>query len=295
MWGAIVVGAITLGKALYDEYKAGKQLSKDEMNFMRAVQNMDVENPEKWYAQYQQYIDPIMKDTYQIDGTEYDNINVDPDTLYAQNKALDELINLSEAQGLGAIDQQALDQVVNEENRNLQGQNDAILQNAMERGVYGSGLELAQRLQNAQSGANRMNDRGLDIMSQAQQRALESLASYGDLASQMRTQSFDEQSRRAEAMDQINKWNAENSQAVQNANVDAQNETNRANVGVANAQEDQRVQTERDLQAQQNEKANTLASYYGSKRQADAEDKKSKNQLTGTIASVGASYFGGSN
>lgn len=198
-------------------------------------------NPNDFKAEYKYLSDPLLENVYQQSNTEYDNVRVDPSVLYAQNRALDDLINLSESKGLNAIDQQALQEIISNENRNLQGQNEAILQDAMQRGVYGSGLEMAQRLQAAQSSANRMNNQDMDVMSQAQQRALEALSNYGNLASNMRTQDFNEQSKRAEAQDTINQYNIGNMIDSNRNNINRQNEVSQKNVGIYNQQQDSNV------------------------------------------------------
>lgn len=291
MWGMIAVAALGTAKYLYDQQQAGKRLSDREQMFLNSINELDVNNPEEWYAKYKHYADPILYENYQLQGTEYDNIQADPSVLYAQNKALDELMNLSDSKGLDAIDQQALQEIMTDENRNLQGQNQAIAQDAMQRGVYGSGLEMAQRLQNAQSSANRANSKDMEVMAQAQQRALDALSSYGNLASDMRTQGFNEQAKRAEAQDAINLANFQNTQSNANANVDLQNKTNMANVDIDNAQEDQRAQTERDLWDTRYKKSELISGRVNEQEKADAEREKAKNGLTGSLMQAGATYF----
>lgn len=293
MGGMIAIAALSTAKYLYDQYQAGKKLTEQEQRFLQAVNELDVNNPEAWYAKYKQYADPILYETYQLQDTSYNDINVDPTTLSAQQKALDELINLSEEKGLNAIDQQALNEIVNAENRNLQGQNQALLQEAMQRGIYGSGLELAQRLQNAQSSANRMNSQDMNIMSQAQQRALDALSSYGNLASSMRGQDYSEQAQRAAAQDAINQANWQNKQSVSNANVDWRNKTNMANVDIANQEETQRAQTERDLYGTKVDKAKLISDFTGKQMDTDTKKKESDDKTTGTMFQTGAAYFGG--
>lgn len=243
-------------------------------------------NPEDYYTNYSYYDDPTLYDTYQLQGTEYDNVSLDPSVLAAQNQALEDLINLSEAKGLNAIDQQALQEIVNEENKNLQGQNDAILQDAMQRGVYGSGLEMAQRLQNAQSSANRMSNRDMDVMSQAQQRALDALSSYGNLASNMRSQDYNEQARRAAAQDAINQANWENRQKVSNSNVDLRNDVNMKNTDIYNKQQDSNVQSAKDIYANDENKVALRTGQYGGNKEDIRKRQEQNQQMIGNLGTA---------
>lgn len=240
VWSAILgagIGALGTAAAIQNEREARDEAERNSYKALKEIEKLD-RTPYDLERLYQYYQDPEAYQALTLGNSAYEDISVDPSVLSAQNRALEELINLSEANGLNAIDQQALQEIVNEENRNLQGQNDAIMQDAMQRGVYGSGLEMAQRLQAAQSAANRMNSRDMDVMSQAQQRALEALSAYGNLAGNMRTQGFNEQDKIANAKDIIARSNWENAQNVLNNNVTDRNKTRAANTDIANSQQD---------------------------------------------------------
>lgn len=265
-----------------------------EYNQARIDQAMDSlkYNPKDYYTNYQYYNDPLEYTTYLQDSNAYDSINVDPSVLYAQNQALDELINLSESKGLNAIDKQALQEIVDSENRNLQGQNQAILQNAMERGVYGSGLELAQRLQAAQSSANRMNNQDMDVMSQAQQRALEALSNYGNLASNMRSQDYDEQSQKAAAQNAINQFNVQQRTNTNTGNIDNRNKVTQANTDIYNRQQDSNVQAARDIYGNDVNKANIQVGNLNNNITNAINKENSDKALTGNLIVAGAGLFG---
>lgn len=248
-------------------------------------------NPKDFYTNYQYYDNPLLEEVYQQGNTEFDNVNVDPSVLYAQNKALDELINLSEAKGLNAIDQQALQEIVDAENRNLKGQQDAIMQDAMQRGVYGSGLELAQRLQAAQSSANRMNNQDMNVMAQAQQRALDALSNYGNLASNMRGQDYNEQAQRAAAQDAINQYNINNMVEANRNNVNRQNDVSQKNTGIYNQQQDSNVQAARDIYGNEVTKKGMQTGQWNNNITNAINKENSDKQLLGTgIIAAGAAF-----
>lgn len=290
---AIIAAGIMAGGALANRLSTNNQLDKERARIDRAVNGLSY-NPYDYYTNYQYYNDPLEYETYLQDSNAYDSINVDPSVLYAQNQALDDLINLSESKGLNAIDQQALNEILDSENRNLQGQNEAILQNAMERGVYGSGLELAQRLQAAQSSANRMNNQDMDVMAQAQQRALEALSNYGNLANTMRNQDYSEQSQKAAAQNAINQFNVQQMTNSNTGNIDNRNKVNQANTDIYNRQQDSNVQSAKDIYGNDERQVALKTGQYNT-NMSNAKDRESSlNNLLGIGATAVGSALGGS-
>lgn len=85
----------------------------------------------------------------------------------------------------------------------LKGDREALAQNLKERGVYGSGAELAGNLAAMQEAASRRSLEELGAQANAQTRALSALGSYADTAGQMRTADTEE----AKAGDVINMFN----------------------------------------------------------------------------------------
>ena len=288
-----VLAAIAAGGAILNNMSTDARIDEENARIDNAINSL-IYNPKDYYTNYQYYNDPLLYDTYLQQDTEYDNINVDPYALSAQQKALDELINLSQAKGLDAIDQQALQEIVDTENRNLKGQQDAIMQNAMQRGVYGSGLEMAQRLQAAQSSANRMNNQDMNVMSQAQQRALEALSNYGNLSSNIRNQSYNEQAQRAAAQDAINQYNINNMTNTNKGNIDLQNQTSRANTDIYNKQQDSNVQSAQDIYGNEERKVALKTGQYNNNISNAKDRENSLNQLIGVGATALGSAFGGS-
>lgn len=295
MWQMLIPAAIAAGTSIYNNVSANNRIDKENQKLDKALGELTY-SPDDYYTNYSYYQDPELYDTYLQDYNAYDDINVDPNVRAAQQNALDELINLSEAKGLNAIDQQALQEIVAEENRNLQGQNQAIIQDAMQRGIYGSGLEQAQRLQAAQSAANRMNSQDLNVMSQAQQRALDSLAAYGNLAGNMRSQDYNEQAQRAAAANAINQFNVNQMTNANVGNVDNRNKVSQSNTDIYNKQQDSNVQAARDIWSNKADVAALRTNQYNANKSDARAAQQSNNQLIGTLTSaVGAGLSGISN
>lgn len=290
----LMIGGGALLGSMYNNYSTNKRIDEANSRADDVIKGLTWD-PNAYFTNYEYYKDPLLYETYLQDENAYNNVNVDPSVLYAQNKALDELINLSESKGLNAIDQQALQEIIDAENRNLQGQNEALTQEAMQRGIYGSGLEMAQRLQNAQSSANRMNNQDMNIMAQAQQRALDSLSNYGNLASNMRVQDYNEQAQKAAAQNTINQFNAQQRTNANVGNVDNQNQVSQLNTGVQHKQQDSNVQAARDNWGNKTDVASLqLDQYSGNKADARAA-QQSNNQLIGTLATSVGSALSSSN
>ena len=118
-----------------------------------------------------------------------------------------------------------------------QAQQSQILQNMAERGMGGSGNELVARLQASQAGANTANQQGENLAAQASQRALEAIGQSGNLAGQLRSQEFGEQSQAANAADAISKFNLQNRQNISQQNAALQQQQANTVAGTANTQE----------------------------------------------------------
>jgi hypothetical protein len=173
----------------------------------------------------------------QLQDSEFQQIQGDPSLRAAQTGALERLQQISSQGGLTSEDRARLDDIARQEGVRERGAREAILQNARQRGLSGSGLELQQQLINQQEAANRRAQRGTDVAALAQQRALDALRSGAQLGGQIRQQDFGEASEKARAQDIINRFNA---QFQNQAGLEAFRNQQRVadqNVGIANQQQ----------------------------------------------------------
>lgn len=139
-------------------------------------------------------------------GSAYENIKISDTVLEAQGKTLADLSRVSE-EGITATEQADLYKGESRARQYERGQREAILQQAQERGVGGSGFELAAQLSAQQEGANRQAARGFDVQALAKQRALTALMNQGELAGRMRGQEYREGADQAKAKDAITAFN----------------------------------------------------------------------------------------
>lgn len=194
-------------------------------------------------------LNPELETAVNLGPSAMEGITTDPMLKKAQMDALREL------QGIGSGEEQLSDvvsklQVENDVNRNLKGNQDAIMQNLATRGMSGGGNELVARQMATQSAANRQADLDLQVRADAQKRALEALMQSGQLGAQMESNDFNRQSQIAQSQDAISKFNAQNQQNVQSRNV--QNKNNAQEWNATNAQNI----------ANQNVGVNNQAQYY---------------------------------
>lgn len=252
-------------------------------------------------------LDPRQAELFLQEASQMQGIRTDPDLRAAQLKALAGLQDIAEQGGLTAMDKAQLGQISQQQMREQRGQREAILQNARQRGIAGSGLELASQLMNNQESATRESQRGLDVAAMAQQRALQALLQSGQLGGSIRGQDFDEQARKAQAQDAINAFNAanrnQNSQYnanifnnAQAANLAARQNLANQNVGIANAQQQfnnglyqQDFNNRLNKQNAKSGLSSNIAAQYGNQGQQAANLIGTGIQTAGALATGGAS------
>lgn len=193
-------------------------------------------------------LDPREAEAILQEQSQMQGVQTAPELRAAQMKALAGLQDITANKGLTAIDRRNMAQISDEELAQQRGQQEAIMQNAQQRGISGSGIEMASQLMGQQQSANRQSRRGMDVAAMAQERALQALMQSGQLGGSIRSQDFDEQARKAAAQDAINQFNAAtrnqnnqfNTNTFNNAqaqNLAAQQNIANQNVGIANTQQ----------------------------------------------------------
>lgn len=242
---------------------------------------------------------PEQAQVFLQDPSAMNEISLDPALKQAQYDALNSLQEIGNEGGLTAMDKAKLAQIQTEENTAARGQRQAILQNAQERGVGGSGLEMLSQMQNQQDSATRASQRGLDVAALAQERALQALQQAGQLGGQMQAQDFSQKADVARQNDAINQFNAQNKTQVGMANTNTTNDAKKYNhvntQDIANKNVDlTNSQTTYNKGLQQTEFENKMAiaggkaGAYGSQAEQRMSDSANKQKLLGTgIAAAG--------
>lgn len=163
-----------------------------------------------------------------------------------QLQALGGVEQLSQT-GLSAIDRAALSEIQNQIAAQERGQRESILQNMAQRGLSGSGQELAAQLQSSQAASQMASQQGLQQAAQAQQARVNALSNLSNMASGIEQTDFERQAQKAQAQDIINQFNVQNrntaglrnlqtQQDLANMNVQERNRIAQANADLMNKQ-----------------------------------------------------------
>ena len=116
-----------------------------------------------------------------------------------------------------------------------------------QRGLAGSGQELAAQLQSSQAAAQLASQQGMQQAAQAQRARTEALANLSEMAGGLEQTDFQRQAQRAQAQDVINQFNIQNRntaglrnlqtrQDLANLNAQERNRIAQANIDLANQQ-----------------------------------------------------------
>lgn len=209
--------------------------SDSAANAIQALLDTPMLNPEDLYLQLERVVKqgiltPEQATAVLQEKSAMEGVTANTDLIQNQYQALQGLQDITNQGGLTAIDRARLDDIRREEQTAARGARDAILQNAAARGVGGGGLEMLQKAIADQQSAERASSRGTQVAAEAQKRALEALLQQGTLAGQIRTQQFGEDSAKALAADEISKFNLNNQQAIELANLQQRAQTNQLNL-----------------------------------------------------------------
>lgn len=253
---------------------------------------------------------------YQSQDSRLAGLEQDQRLTGVQSSALQRLSEIADGDGFTAQDKARLDQAQDQVATADRGRREAILQNMATRGMSGSGNELLAQLQSNQAATDRQNDASLNIAAQGNQRALEALMSSSDLARRMDQDRLGLETRKAQAQDAINQFNAGqrlskdqyNSQVSNRASeANWQNAQNIANANVGLKNDDTRYQNDlkqrgfENSMSKQGGKAaamGSLGEFYWNKGTAAAKAHATPkpNPMGNLMGLAGAgigAYFGG--
>lgn len=242
------------------------------------------------------------------DPSAYNNISLDPEGKQAQRNALAAYQNIIDNGGSDAEAKLAMQNVVDDAQRQSQGAQGAIQQQAQATGNGGGDFALTQKAIAAQGASNNAATQGMQAAAIAQanrQKALESMATLGG---NMDAADFSQKARAADAQDSIN---AVNQGYRNNANVgNVANNMESQKFNVTNAQDVNRNNTTAkqgnvyyNANLPQVQFNNELAKAGGmagvNAQQASAANNAANNnaaftgKLLGTAGTVGGAMLGG--
>jgi hypothetical protein len=200
----------------------------------------------------------------------FNNVNVDPSSMEAEQHALSQLQGIADKGGMDAQSQAALSQALNQVQTQEHGAQGAILDQMAQRGIPTSLMGTASALANAGNESQSANLSATQAAGDAEQRALQALEQSGQLGGQIHGQQYQEAANKAAAQNAINQWNAQtqtgvnvgNAGLAQQANAyNAQNaqDVANANTGTSNARTQYNAQVPETVFQNNLGKANAIA------------------------------------
>lgn len=287
-----------LMKQMVEEYKAiGYPPDYAREIIMEELQRQGVYTPE---------LEQDLSDS--VAESQLAQIKEDPALKEAQMQALSGMQQRAKV-GLSAEDRAALNQVRSQVQTDAEAKRQQILQQMQSRGMGGSGAELMAQLQASQGAADQAAAGSDALMAQAQQRAMEALGQSGRMAGDIRSQDLGVEEMKARAIDERNKFLAENAISRQQRNVGTLNQAQQLNLSEQQriADANTKMRNEEKLRQRDAERAQyadklsyaagitgqqgKLAGFHGEQATAKAQAQKDMGKGFGALADEGAKAY----
>jgi len=226
-----IMGAIVGQQETERGLTAADQAQSQANQLMQNLANASDASRPLLIQQYRQagILTPEMESAISAGPSAMSQVSTNGKGIQAQEQALKQMQDRA-ATGMTATDRAALAKAQSQSNVSQKAKLDQIMQQYKMMGQGGGTAALAAQLQAAQGGANEESQNALDIMGRSQQQALQAAAQAGGLGSQLEGQQFGEQSQKAQAADQMNRFNVQNQMAAQQQNVGAKNQAQASNL-----------------------------------------------------------------
>lgn len=247
--GAALAGGLLAANANSNATDAASGLAQQAAS---GLQNIDIPSIQSQVLQLQQIqsagqLTPEQEQTLQQGQSVLNSYQQSQPAMQAQLGALKQLQAIASAGGLTPQDMAQLNQAETQVNNQEQSNRGAITQNYAQRGMAGSGTQLAAELAGNQAATQAASTQGFNVAAQAQARALAAIQSAGSMGNSIENQNFGEASTKAQAQNAINNFNTANAQNVEGQNVartnyaqqynlGTQQQLNQANTAIANQQ-----------------------------------------------------------
>jgi len=241
---------------------------------------------------------PEMEQEVNLGPSKVEGITEDPSTREAQVQAL-QLLQQS-GRGISPQDRLKFNEMRQQVQRDAEAKRQQILQEYKQRGMGGSGAELAAQLSQAQAGANQSSMEGDRIAAASAENALNAIRESGNLGGQIRGQDFDVARTKASAADEFAKFNAQNQASRQARNIGSRNDAQSANLANAQAIMNQNTAQANQERLRQNEAQRTYwqdqaqraqmraGAYNQQGSQADARAGRTANMWAGAGQAIGS-------
>jgi len=207
----------------------------------------------------------------------------------AQLQALKQLSETSKG-GMTGADRAALNQARQQSQSAEEGKRQQIMQQFAARGQGGMGAELAAQLAGSQQSSNEQAAASDRLAQMAQQNALQATSQLGGLGTNVEGQQFGEANTKAQAQDEMNRFNITNQLSQQQRNVGSKNQAQASNLANLQAINNTNVgQGNQELQRQrQGEQTDYINKLNLAQRKADSLSGRATSlQAEGDAAAKG--------
>jgi hypothetical protein len=248
--GGAIAGGVAAANASQNATNSAASLAQQAS---AGLQNVDIPTIQSQVLQLQQIqnagqLTPQQEATLQQGQSILNSYQQSQPAMQAQMQALSQLQSLGQQGGLTPTMMAQLNQVQTQINNQNASNNAAIQQGYAQRGMAGSGTQLAAQLAANQGQLQAASTQGFNVAAQAQQNALQAIQGAGQLGSGLEAENFGEASQKAQAQNAINQFNTANAQNVlgqnvarnnyaQQYNLSNQQQLNQANTSIANQQQ----------------------------------------------------------
>lgn len=299
MWGAVIGAGISLlgGAMGANSAKKARAAQQRYLNEMRQLYGMiDIPSIEDQQInllppELVGQMSPEEIQALTLGPAAMEDVAADPEAIASQEEALAQISELAEG-GVTEADKATMREIRRDVGQSAKTRRDAILSEMAQRGVLGSGMELAAQLKGEQQATQTESEAADRAIQAAQARAMQALAQKGSMSGQMRSQSFGEEAARRQAEDAISRFNVANQQNIMAQNVAARNQAQLTNLQARQAIENERARL-RNVQEQHNKALlqqqfqNEMAKAAGMSGAASAAAQAAGQQATGA-AQMGA-------
>lgn len=295
--GGAVIGAIA-GSGDRAKAQQAMQAAFDQINAIGAPPDLSAEIIRQNLQQVGVYT-PALEQAITQDVSKVSQIQEDPSLRNAQTNALQGLQQRG-ATGLTAVERGAFNEARNKAAKEAEAKREQVIQNLAQRGMGGSGAEIAAQLGASQNSDQELAAEGDRLAATAAQNALQATAQAGQLGGQIRGQDFSVAGTKAQAEDALNQFNISNQIARQQRNIASQNTAQQGNlaeqqrisdtnINAANAEKLRQAQAKQQLWNNQAQlagmKSNALT---GQAQQYQKQGDTVAGQITGVGQGVGS-------
>lgn len=251
----VVAGGALAGGIMGSNAKKAAQAKADSIAQQASDTYTDLDIPtiQSQQVQLQQIanagnLTPDQEATFQQNQSLLNAYQQNPEAVTAQMQALKQLQKIGSEGGLTAADRAQMNQIQNQLGNQEKSARNALVQNYAQRGMAGSGVQLAAELSGNQGETQAAADQGFNVAAQAQQRALQAIQGAGQLGTGLESQQFGQAATMAGQQNAINQFNTANAQNIagqnvqranyaQERNLNNQQQINAQNTGLGNQEE----------------------------------------------------------